>query len=104
MGEFEDKILMCIDRGLNHLGETVKYVIFWHIENTFGLKRDKIPDKPEEFLRGLEGMYGSGAKIIEEDIVREIIDEFGIEANGFIEAVRKVKKATDEHGHQRTHS
>ena len=91
MGELEDRILACVDRGLSHLGETVKYVIYWHLENTFGLRRDRIPDRPGEFLSGLEKMYGSGVRIIEKDIVREIVDEFGIEANGFIEAVGKVR-------------
>lgn len=91
--ELKNRILACIDRGLDHLGENVKYVIYWHIENTFGLRKDKIPDSPEEFIRGLESMYGPGAKIIEKSMVREIVNEFGIKANNFVEAIREAKKA-----------
>ena len=86
--------MKCIDKGLNHLGEVVKQVIYWHLEYSFNLKRDKIPDKPEEFMRGLESMYGTGAKVIEGIIVSEIVNEFGIEGEveDLIEAIGKAKK------------
>ena len=93
MKKYKDRILSCVDRGLDHLGENVKHVIYWHLEHEFGVKKDKIPDKPKEFIRGLEGMYGLGATIIERSIVREIVSEFEIEANDFVEAVRKAEKA-----------
>lgn len=93
MKEFKDRVLACVDRSLNHLGESVNYVIYWHLEHKFGLKKDKIPERPEEFIKGLEGMFGSGASMIEKIIVREIAKEFGIEAYGFVEAVKKAKKA-----------
>ncbi len=93
MKGFKEKILACIDRGLNHLGDSVKYVIYWHLEHRFGLKREKIPDRPEDFIRGLEAIYGAGASIIEKGIVREISREFGIEAEDLVEAVKKAKKA-----------
>ena len=93
MGGSKEKILTCVDKGLNHLGESVKHVIYWHLEHRFGIKREKIPDRPEEFVRGLKAIYGAGANIIEKGIVREIVREFGIEADDFIEAVKRAKKA-----------
>lgn len=93
MEEFKNRILTCVDRGLDHLGETVKYVIYWHLEHKFGLRKDKIPDSPEEFIKGLEEIYGMGTIIIEKNIVREINKEFGIKADDFLEAVKKAKKA-----------
>ena len=88
--EYKNRILACVDRGLDHLGESVKYTIYWYLEHIFGLKRDKIPDRPDEFLRGLEEMYGFGARIIEKIIVREMVREFGIEGrlDDFVEAIR----------------
>ncbi len=91
--KFRDRILTCIDRGLDHLGESVKHVIYWHLENKFGLKKSKIPDEPEEFIKGLGRMYGSGVRTIEKSIVREIAKEFGIEADSLVEAVKKARKA-----------
>ena len=90
MNEFKRRILKCIDKGLNHLGEVVKQVIYWHLEYSFNLKRDRIPSKPEEFVRGLESMYGTGAKVIEGIIVSEFKIEGEVE--DLIEAIRKAKK------------
>ena len=91
--KFRDRILTCIDRGLDHLGESVKHVIYWHLENKLGLKKFEMADRPEEFIRELEEMYGSGIRIIEKSRVREIAKEFGIEADSLVEAVKKARKA-----------
>jgi len=53
------------------------------------LKKEEIPDKPEEFITGLEKIYGSGARVIERLIVSEMAGEFGIETSSFVEGVEK---------------
>ncbi len=86
-----DRFLACVDRGLSHLGETIKHVVYWYLENEYDLKKDAIPDKPEEFMKALEKMYGPGAKVMERNMVREMNSEFRMKANTFIEAVRNIK-------------
>jgi len=85
-----DRVLKCVDNGLRCLGETVKRVLYWYLENEQGLKREEIPDKPGEFITGLEKIYGPGARVIERLIVSEMADEFGIETSSFVEGVEKL--------------
>jgi hypothetical protein len=89
IGAPKDRVLKCVDRGLRCLGETVKRIVYWYLENEQGLKREEIPDKPQEFIIGLEKIYGSGAKIIERFIVSEMVDEFGVETSSFAEGIEK---------------
>ena len=87
IGAPKDSVLKCVDRGLRRLGETVKRIVYCYLENERGVKREEIPDKPQEFILGLEKIYGSGAKIIERFIVSEIVDEFGVEASSLAEGI-----------------
>jgi len=94
MRRFKSRVLACVDRGLSHLGENVKHVIYWYLKREFNTDVDAIADKPEVFMRLLERIYGSGVNVIERCIVEEISKEFKIEANDFIEAVKKAKRAS----------
>ncbi|MEM3465021.1 MAG: hypothetical protein QW506_00835 [Thermoproteota archaeon] len=85
----KDRVLRCVDNALCCLGETAKRIIYWYLENEQGLKKEEIPDKPEEFITGLEKIYGSGARVIERLIVSEMVDEFGVEPDSFAEGVEK---------------
>ncbi|MBO3754052.1 MAG: hypothetical protein FGF53_04140 [Candidatus Brockarchaeota archaeon] len=91
-----DRVLTCVDKGLSRLGGTVKHVVYWYIENEYGLKREEIPEKPEEFVKGLEKMYGPGAQVIERNILKEMSEEFGVTSESFIEAVKSVKGLNDK--------
>ncbi len=85
----KDRVLKCVDNALRCLGETAKRIIYWYLENEQGLKKEEIPDKPEEFITGLEKIYGSGARIIERLIVSEMVDEFGVETSSLAEGIEK---------------
>ncbi|MEM3523604.1 MAG: hypothetical protein QXU11_05495 [Thermoproteota archaeon] len=91
-----DRVLTCIDKGLSRLGGTVKHVVYWYIENEYGLKREEIPEKPEEFIRGLEKMYGPGARVIELNILKEFKEEFGVACESLVEAFKSVEKPKDK--------
>ncbi|MBO3797384.1 MAG: hypothetical protein QXN67_08130 [Thermoproteota archaeon] len=85
----KDRVLRCVDNALRCLGETAKRIIYWYLENEHGLKKEEIPDKPEEFITGLEKIYGSGARVIERLIVSEMADEFGVETSSLTEGIEK---------------
>lgn len=91
-----DRVLRCVDKGLSRLGGTVKHVIYRYIENEYGLKREEIPERPEEFLKGLEKMYGPGARVIELNILKEFGEEFGVSCESLVEAVKSVEKLKDK--------
>ncbi|MEM2896552.1 MAG: hypothetical protein QW265_05800 [Candidatus Bathyarchaeia archaeon] len=36
-------MLESIDEGFLKLGESVKHAVYWHIEKSYGIKREEIP-------------------------------------------------------------
>ena len=52
----ERGFLTSMDEVLDVLGETSKRTIYYHLETTFSLPREAIPEKPEALAHALEVM------------------------------------------------
>jgi hypothetical protein len=66
-------LLEAIDEGLqNVLGKSGKELIYHQLLKKYGLKKEKIPEKPEVLAELLNTLFGYGAKIIENEIVNSI--------------------------------
>ncbi len=63
--DFNDLFLTSVDEALSALGESAKKAIYFHIEKTFKIKRQEIPNQVEQFAEALESMFGPGCKSIE---------------------------------------
>ena len=87
------EIVKIVDEVLESLGYNVREVIYWYMEGTFSLKRKDIEREPEKFVEVLKSIYGEGAQVLEEMLVRSLCKEFKIDAKTFPEAVRKAKLA-----------
>lgn len=74
-----DKILLeVVDQGIrNVLGEPAVRFIYDYIEKNFSLRRNDIPVELEVFAEGLDEMLGSGAKVIENYIVKNLCSHLG---------------------------
>lgn len=70
--DFERTLLRAVDYGLLALGETPKKAIYYHLKRKFQLEKENIPEAPEEFARALNSIFGPGAEIIEELIVKDL--------------------------------
>ncbi|MGD8544931.1 MAG: hypothetical protein PVH12_02045 [Candidatus Bathyarchaeota archaeon] len=69
----EQKILECVDEGLQVLGETGKKAIYRCLESNFNVAREEIPRNPETFCKGLNTMLGEeGASIIRKWIINKL--------------------------------
>ncbi|MCW4015861.1 MAG: hypothetical protein NWF06_05775 [Candidatus Bathyarchaeota archaeon] len=73
---FEEKLLESIDDGLAVLGESTKQIVYFHLEKTFKIERENIPYRIEEFTDILENIFGTGAKIIEIQIMKSLFKKF----------------------------
>jgi len=60
------------------LGTQVNQVIYFHLERTWGIQREQLPNSPEKLLEGLKMMFGLGSKVVEGGILREVRNSFGI--------------------------
>lgn len=68
--KFEEALLEAIDEGLALLGESPKETLYYHLAQTFNINKRDIPFKIEEFTEAIERIFGSGAKIIEIQIMK----------------------------------
>jgi len=70
------KILECVNAGLQTLGESAKNSIYFYAKKDFGLNKTEIPEKPQAFSVALTSIFGGGAKIIERSIVQKMSQTF----------------------------
>jgi hypothetical protein len=74
---FEELLLEAIDEGLYSLGKSAKQVIYFHLEKTFKVKRQDIPSQIEKFTYAIEQIFGTGAKILEINIMKCLFKKVG---------------------------
>jgi hypothetical protein len=71
---FETAMIEAVDEGFAPFGHSSKQAIYFHLENTFKIKKQEIPYKTEEFAAAIEQILGAGAKLIEIRII-EVLHE-----------------------------
>lgn len=72
----EDRILACVDSGLDVFGSSVKNVIYWRLKTLSNLDRKDIVRKPEAFTECLRTFFGERAFNVEAAIVASILGTF----------------------------
>jgi hypothetical protein len=75
--KFEEVLMEAIDEGLSLLGESSKQAIYFHLEKTFKMNRVDIPYRIEEFTDAIEKIFGTGAKILEIQIMKCLFKKVG---------------------------
>jgi len=87
----------CVDSAFKELGQSVGKAIYFNLEKNFGIRKEDIPNQPEAFSEALHSIFGTGAKVIERIIVKEIQEKFRLRLKpetGFVEAVKAARKVT----------
>lgn len=74
---FSRLLLEAVDEALSSLGDSVKQTIYFHLQKTFEINKQEIPDKIEEFANALEEMFGLGAKLLEIRIMKSFYEKDG---------------------------
>ena len=72
MTSFDTLLLRSIDEALNSLGKSVSQSIYFHIEDKFGIIKDEIPVKLQEFQEVLKEIFGVGAQFVEILIMKKL--------------------------------
>lgn len=101
--DFEKILLVAVEDGLSSLGDSPKQAIFFHLENSFKIRKDKIPTDLTEFSKALEIIFGSGACYLEKLIVKRLYEKLGLEFENeevwnFLDHVNKAKKHSSQKG------
>jgi hypothetical protein len=72
------KLLQCIDAGLDSIGSAGRQTVYWYLAQKCDLKREGVPDNPNEFMKALKNLFGQGAGILERTIVRHLRQAFNV--------------------------
>jgi len=67
-------ILNSVERGLNVVEGDAKGIVYHRIKENFGIEKEDIPDRPEEFIGAIRKIFGGGSAIIERAIEKEMAD------------------------------
>jgi len=93
--DLDQRILKCIDDGLQTLGEGGKQAIYYYLEKNLGLKKEEIPKKPEVFCNGLNSIFGKeGTNLIGRWIVEKLKRNFTLNEQSKVnlaEAIAEIK-------------
>jgi len=75
---FNKILLAAIDEALSSLGESVKTSIYFHLEETFNIKRWEIPLRINDFSNALEKILGIGARHLEILFMKNLHAKIGV--------------------------
>lgn len=75
--DFEKLMLEAVDEGFSSLGESSKQAIYFHLERSFGIKREEIPDRIGAFTQAIENIFGVGAGCLEVLIMQKLHEKLG---------------------------
>jgi len=96
---FEKLLLEAVDDALASLGDSARQAIYFHLEDKFRVAKSDIPYRVEDFVDGLEKIFGLGARFIEILIMRNLYGRIGqpLEWNEskelvFVEYVKAARK------------
>ena len=83
------------------LGESVRGSIYYHLERSYGIRRDKIPERLEAFHQALKGLLGEGGRTVEALIAKSLHGQLGLEFKGpsnctLVEYVNRARKLVGE--------
>ena len=107
--DFEKLVLEAIDEGLSSLGESSKQAIYFHLEKTFDIRREEIPDRMSAFSQAIENIFGAGAGCLEILIMQRLYEKVGgvlrwdkSKGFSFVEYVTIAKRSFQEKSRIRT--
>lgn len=94
--------LEAIDAVLSGLGDANKQAIYRHLKNNYGINKNEIPYKIEDFAQAIEQIFGSVATLIEIKIIERLHAKYknflytpGNEDLNFVEFVHYLKNYSE---------
>ncbi len=74
---FGKLLLEAVEESLSTLGETPKQAIYYHLQESFSIRKHEIPDKIDEFTFAIEKIFGEGARLLEIQIMKSLHEKTG---------------------------
>ena len=80
---FEKLLIEAIDETFLSIGDSAKQAIYFHLEKTFNISKQKIPHELEAFTKAIEKIFGLGAKLLEIQIMKRLYKKIGYASEYF---------------------
>jgi len=78
--KFDKLLAKAVDEAMKEIfGETGAKIIYDSLEHDHSLKREDIPERLEDFERGLEKILSSGAWVMVRKVLTNLYSNFGLE-------------------------
>jgi len=77
-GGLDEALVEATDHGLLALGEIARESLYERVEKDYQVKRDQIPEKLLAFHTALLELIGTGAKVLERLIARDLYKRLGL--------------------------
>lgn len=95
--DFGKLLLGSIDDALGSMGESAKQSVYFHMERTYKVARNEIPENLPQFQEGLEKIFGVSARLMDILIMKNLYAKVGhpfiMEKNQQLEFIKYVNAA-----------
>jgi hypothetical protein len=75
--EFDALLLESIDEALSSLGDLIKRTTYFHLEQSFDIRKDEIPYRVHAFAHALDNIFGAGSDLVETQILKKLYEKLG---------------------------
>lgn len=75
--DFQRIMLETVDETFSSLGKRAKKLIYFQLENCFGMTRESIPAEIGKFASALEEIFGPGSRLLEILIMKQFHKKIG---------------------------
>jgi hypothetical protein len=75
---FQQLFTEAVDEGLNILSESGKQMVFFHLRKDCSINKNDIPERLETFAKELEKIFGAGAFVLEQQIIKNLYSKLGL--------------------------
>lgn len=96
--KLDELLIKSLDEALKEIfGETGARIIYDYLRDKYSLKREELPERLEDFEKGLEKILSSGAWVTERMALKNLYSNLGLEYRNkanyrFVDHVAKLKK------------
>ena len=98
--KFDEVLSEAIEQALTVMGESVKKIVYYHIQTKYLLKPEDISKNPDLFVLAIESLLGKGSACIEELILIKICEAYKLDYKNFVsekfeESIKLLRKESN---------
>jgi hypothetical protein len=99
--KFNEAFLRAVDFAFDSLGKSCKQALYFHLENSFHVRRENVSEKVEDFVEALELIFKDGVIYLKKLVLKKLCEDLGVNfeesyVSDFAMAISKIKGMVSE--------